>query len=99
MRTLWCWRCKRDVPMLDEAELQREVIPGHPLYDVDVRAFGRFGRRDDVAFELADGSFAVSHLTWIGRPEQSPKYPWTELYPTAAELQARFDQDEEDYAL
>ena len=81
------------------AELQREVTPGHPLYGAEVQAFGRFGGRDDVAFELADGSFAIAHLTWIGGPEQSPEYPFTDLYPTVEALQVRFDQDEEDDAL
>ncbi len=28
MKMLWCWRCKRDVPMLDDEEFKRPSRPG-----------------------------------------------------------------------
>ena len=33
MRTLWCWRCRTDIPMLDEDEWQRVA----PLLTADIR--------------------------------------------------------------
>ena len=52
-----------------------------------------------MAFELPDGTFAVVHLTWIRKPERSPSFPFTDLYPSVQDLQARFDEDHVEYAL
>jgi hypothetical protein len=57
-----------------EAELARQLSPGHRLYGLAVRAVGQGGNGDDVLFEMADGSgrVAVAHLTWARRAEQPP---------------------------
>ena len=26
MKTLWCWRCQMEVPMLDEAEFEKAIV-------------------------------------------------------------------------
>jgi hypothetical protein len=74
------WRPLADepfVPTLD-AELQREVGPGHPLYRVACRAMGR-NLEDDDEFVFATASPAMPvafvHLTW--QVERSPRYPYT----------------------
>jgi hypothetical protein len=65
-----------------ENELQLEVSPGHPLHGVRARAIGRTSNTDDVLFALEDhlALFAVVHLTYVGRPEHSPKWPTVVLY-------------------
>ena len=50
-----------------EAELRRELSPGHPLYGLPLRAIGRRPDRDDALFAIRDGSGRVAqvHLTWL----------------------------------
>jgi hypothetical protein len=64
-----------------EAELRRELKPGHPLFRLRVAAIGRRYDQDDVLFELLDGSGRVAevHLTWVGEKEKPP-WPRTELF-------------------
>ena len=59
-----------------EAELAREMSPGHPLYQVPVVAVGTRSDTDDVLFQLRDGSarVAVVHLTWR-RAADTPPWP------------------------
>jgi len=70
-------------------ELLCELPTQHRLYGVEARAVARRQDNDDVLFELfgseAPAEFAVVHLTWSGKPEPGPKYPWTELYGTFSE--------------
>ena len=63
-----------------EAELRRELVAGHSLHRVPVRAMGRRRDRDDVLFGLEDGSrrVAVVHLTW--KPPERPPWPITRFY-------------------
>ncbi|MEU7262035.1 hypothetical protein AB0B21_40520 [Streptomyces rimosus] len=65
-----------------EQELRRELPPDHPLYGARVRAAARCEACDDVLFRVTDRSFrwAVVHLTWSGRQEQSP---WPRTTPLA----------------
>lgn len=67
-----------------ETELALELTPGHVLFGRRVIAIGRRNGRDDVLFWLPDEGEAVAsvHLTWIGRPEQQPCWPGTEVFPT-----------------
>jgi hypothetical protein len=64
-----------------EAELQREMSPGHPLFGLPLRAIGQGGNGDDVLFTVADGSERVAavHLTWA-RAAECPPWPGSELY-------------------
>ena len=74
-----------------EAELAREVGPGHVLAGRRAVAVARRVDNDDVLFHLPDGPalLAVVHLTWTGRREQKPQWPYTELYHSVAEFAER----------
>jgi hypothetical protein len=63
-----------------EAELKREVSPGHPLFGREAICVGRRGDRDDALFFLpgSPDPLAVVHLTW--RPEKNPAWPHTVFY-------------------
>ena len=54
--------------------------------------------RDDVVFQLPDGSFAVSHLTWAMERERAGPYPLTELYLSTEALQALLNESHSEYA-
>ncbi len=58
-------------------QLEREVGPGHVLYQVPVRLIARHDASDDCLFELLDGSgrVAIVHLTWSRTQE---RLPWPE---------------------
>jgi hypothetical protein len=64
-----------------EAELCRELKPGHPLFELPTRALGRRFDQDDVLFEILDGSDRVAqvHLSWEGEREKPP-WPATALF-------------------
>lgn len=64
-----------------EAELHRELSPGHCLYGLPLRAIARRPDRDDALFSVEDGSGRVArvHLTWLGREERLP-CPTTRIY-------------------
>ena len=61
-----------------EAELKRVLAPNHVLFGVAVRAVGYRQDKDDVAFELLDGTsrIAVDHLT---AQEQDSAWPATRI--------------------
>lgn len=65
-----------------ELELELEVGPGHPLFELPVRAIARTSHDDDVLFAL-DGhpaAYAVVHLTFRGKRERESKWPSVVLY-------------------
>jgi hypothetical protein len=66
-----------------ETELHRELSLGHPLHGRSLAAIARRADQDDVLFALDDGSVAEVHLTWRGRPEDDPRWPRTEIFPSA----------------
>ena len=81
------------------AELAREAGPGHPLFGRRAVAVARRADDDDVLFWLPDGPapLAVVHLTWTGRRERSPEWPWTVFYDSVddwRERGMRADHDE-----
>lgn len=43
---------------------------------------------DDVLFvtDSPNGSLAFVHLTWSGKPDQFPKFPWTQFYASWEEF-------------
>lgn len=63
-------------------ELEREAGVGHPLHRRRAVAVGRRIDQDDVLFWLPDGPayLAVVHLTWTGKRERSPAWPFIVLY-------------------
>lgn len=66
-----------------EAELRREVGPGHPLYQAKVTAIAVRGDCDDVLFKVGDREprYAVVHLTWSSQLEPAG-FPTVSFYPT-----------------
>jgi hypothetical protein len=74
-----------------EAELARELGPGHVLAGRRAIAVGRRVDNDDVLFLLPDGPalLAVVHLTWSGQREQRAEWPHAELYRSIDEFTER----------
>ena len=82
-----------------EAELQREVKPGHLLYQVEVKAVARRLDCDDVLFALTNHSsaLAVVHLTY-SVSEVSPQWPHTLLFDSVEEwVENCMKPDHQDY--
>jgi hypothetical protein len=70
-----------------EAELRKEVAPGHPLYMLGARAVAQRIDADDVLFEVdsPDFRYAVVHLCWTVEPEHDPRFPHTEAFASFQE--------------
>ncbi len=79
------------------AELKRELPPGHALYGKEVRVLARRMDRDDVLYEICDGSqrLAKVHLTFA--KERDPIWPLTEFFSSQAEWIASMHVDSADY--
>jgi hypothetical protein len=77
-------------------ELIRELCPDHVLHGVAVTPLARRGTRDDVLFQLDDGTgrVAVVHLTWSR--ETSPEWPWTTLFESLAAFEQSLKGDKDD---
>ena len=63
-------------------QLEREVPPGHVLYQLPVRLIAR-GEGDDALFAILDGTHRVAmvHLTWAKHQERLP-WPGTAIFPS-----------------
>jgi len=70
-----------------EAELEREVARGHPLYGVGAKAIARRGDRDDVLFAVADSpTVAVVHLSYEAYEEETNVlWPHTAFFGSLSE--------------
>jgi len=74
----------RDTARGLEAELAKEVAPGHQLFGLPAQAVARRLDTDDVLF-LVPGNpgsdhYVVVHLTWRGVTETDTTWPVTERY-------------------
>jgi hypothetical protein len=80
------WAINPTIAAVFEAELARELAPGHPLFGLPVRAMGQGGNGDDVLLEVLDGSGRVAsvHLTWARRAE-APPWPGSALFASRDE--------------
>ena len=72
-------------------ELKKELASGHALYDKDVEVLARRLDNDDVLFKIKSTPicYALVHLTWMGKVDPNPKFPWTIIYNSLEE----FEQD------
>ncbi len=74
-------------------ELEREMSPRHQLYGIKARAIALRQDCDDVLFELlgerAPAALAVVHLTWSGKEDRDPRFPWVELYDSFTDWTVR----------
>lgn len=68
-----------------EDRLEFEITEGHPLWGQNLRVIGHSEASDDIAVALADGRFAIVHLTWASQPGDE-RFPMTTFYATAADL-------------
>lgn len=64
------------------SELHKELNFNHILFGKCHSAIGRRIDCDDVLFECTDGTFALVHLTWLGKKDLHPDFPWTQLFET-----------------
>jgi hypothetical protein len=64
-----------------QAELQRELPPGHLLYGRQVEVFAYRHGSDDVLFRHRDQPerFTAIHLTWIRKQEINAQHPTVEF--------------------
>ena len=71
-----------DRAKLLEAELTKELRTDHVLSGVSFEAVAMSTMTDDVLFitDSVRGPLAHVHLTWGGKPDQHPNFPWTEFY-------------------
>jgi hypothetical protein len=79
------WAIDETTAAAFEAELQRELSPGHALYGLPMRALGQGWNGDDVLFSITDGSgrVATAHLTWR-RSAEPPPWPDSAIYDNFA---------------
>ena len=63
------------------AELQRELPPGHILYQKPVSVVAHRDGTDDILCRHYDDAdrFTVIHLSWLGREEINSKHPHVEV--------------------
>jgi len=68
-------------------QLEREVPPGHLMYELPVKLIAR--GNGDALFEILDGTGRIAdvHLTWSKSEDRLP-WPITTLYPSLTEWAA-----------
>ena len=82
------------------SELVREVGPGHPLFGKPAKALAVARDRDDVLFEFEDAGkarYAVVHLTWSGKREQSADWPGPQFFDSPTHWIEWMKADHDDY--
>ena len=82
-----------------EAELARELAPGHALEGRRARAVAQSSADDDVLFLLDDGSVAEVRLTWRSSRETEAEWPWTTVHASRAAWIAAAPRDAEELEL
>jgi len=63
-----------------ESELYKEINKGHILFNLKAKAIAKKIDCDDVLFELENNEFALVHLTWTMKTEESSDWPKTTIY-------------------
>ena len=72
-----------------EQELSREIIPGHILFGLPIRAIARREDCDDVVFAIVGSAqVAEAHLVYGGRASHSD-WPLSVLYQSLSEWQKK----------
>lgn len=82
------WEWVENAKEYFKSELVKEINKEHILCGIEVKEIACREDCDDVLFLLLDGSnrYAVVHLTWSGKSEDSKNYPKTRLYDTLEEV-------------
>ncbi len=84
-----------------EAQLKKEVGPGHPLFRYTAIAVGRRSDNDDVLFFLPGHSkpLAMVHLTSSGGPSRDRQFPSTIFYSSLHDwVEACMKRDNREYS-
>ena len=79
MKFLEPWHEAHDASLV--AELSRELARGHVLFGIPVKVLARRHDRDDVLFELADGSSRLAQVHLTFQVESSSAWPSARLFP------------------
>ena len=79
-----------------EAEVAREVPPGHALSGRPMVALAARADQDDVLFEVPGLGYAVVHLAWSGHQASSPSWPQTRTFASLDEWRERVMQPDND---
>ena len=94
------WTSIAGDPLALSTELQREVREDGILFGCTTKAIAVRQDCDDVLFRVEGLSeqFAVVHLTWSGRRDQTTGFPSTELFRDAEDWRSRcMVPDHEDF--
>lgn len=77
--------CDEEEQRSRQAELSREVTPGHALHGRTCHAIAQDSASDDVLFacESPGPLLALVHLTWRNDGAETPPWPWTTLFASA----------------
>ena len=84
-----------------DAELHKEMVPGHVLEGCEAHAIGRRCDNDDVLYVLGDGdhAYAVVHPMWRRIREEDAACPGASVLLNAADMMARLIEiDAADFA-
>ena len=75
-------------------ELRCELVPKHPLFGRIARVDAFHAASDDVLVRLDDGTLAVVHPTWSGKPEPFDNCPSFVVLGTASDAVRRLREHE-----
>ncbi len=94
------WFAVNDPRLADE--LRRELpagrtLAGHTLAGLTVAARARRQDRDDVLFEILDGSGRLARVHLTHQAESDPRWPLPTLFSTMTEWAASMAADHDDY--
>ncbi|MGJ4902514.1 hypothetical protein ACQR0V_13165 [Bradyrhizobium sp. HKCCYLS2058] len=87
----WCALTEDHVRTTFEAELAREIAPGHALANLPSSIIAKRDDCDDVLVALSDGRVAVVHLTWSGCREADLRWPTTVIYDSLDDWRMSLD--------
>lgn len=86
----WYWS-KQDLTI----QLKKELTINHNLFNIDLKSIACRQDNDDVLYELADGRFAIVHLTW-STPIDST-WPRFQLYDNWENVYLQILKDAEEF--
>ncbi len=81
-------------PKLYEAQMAKELLPGHVLFGVPVKGLARIDGRDEYLFSLLDDTnrVVVVHLAFSA--SVTPDWPWSELYSSLSDWESKLLSDD-----
>ena len=81
-----------------QKELESEIGPKHPLWQLKPVAIAKTDANDDVIAQLNDGRFACVHLVWHGKVDQYPdKFPSSIIFDSVKSLQKYINEEADEY--